>query len=88
MGNLVIFRGLNGNLRRNPIHLWFSMTALENETPTNHSIRRMTRNVLETKWHGRVVALKFSGTQMLDYIDASLLDLVDMSDYFIGYNRR
>lgn len=83
--DLVIYRGLNGNLRRCPIHLWFSKTALENKSPINHSIQHMTQNMADTAWHGRAIALRFSGSRMKGYVHASAIDLVDISDYLISY---
>ncbi|KAF9077990.1 hypothetical protein BDP27DRAFT_1207658 [Rhodocollybia butyracea] len=82
---IVLTQGLNGENLRFPLHLWYSPTALQRNTPVNRSIYNITCGSASKAWCGPVVVLKFNGSRRQGYTDASPNDLPALSAYFLAY---
>lgn len=82
---IVLTQGLNGENLRFPLHLWYSPTALQRNSPVNRSIYNITCGSASKAWCGPVVVLKFNGSRRQGYTDASPNDLPALSAYFLAY---
>ncbi|KAJ7881177.1 hypothetical protein B0H13DRAFT_2049885 [Mycena leptocephala] len=69
--SVVLTQGLNGELLRFPLHVFYSPTALK-------------RGAAPKPWYGNVVALKFSGSRRQGYTEAGSNDLPALSAYFLS----
>ncbi|KAJ7279611.1 hypothetical protein C8J57DRAFT_1570516, partial [Mycena rebaudengoi] len=82
--SVVLTQGLNGELLRFPLHVFYSPTALARCSPINRSIYYITSGAA-SKPCGNVVALKFNGSRRQGYTDAGSNDLPALSAYFLTY---
>ncbi|KAJ7233031.1 hypothetical protein C8J57DRAFT_1382670 [Mycena rebaudengoi] len=83
--SVVLTQGLNGELLRFPLHVFYSPTALARCSPINRSIYHITSGAASKPWCGNVVALKFNGSRRQGYTDAGSNDLPALSAYFLTY---
>ncbi|KAJ8095087.1 hypothetical protein PM082_010306 [Marasmius tenuissimus] len=82
---IVLTQGLNGEALRFPLHLWYSPTALQKNSPVNRSIYNITSGSAPKAWCGAVVVLKYNGSRRQGYADAGSNDLPALSAYFLAY---
>ncbi|KAJ7851581.1 hypothetical protein B0H13DRAFT_2085328 [Mycena leptocephala] len=82
--SVVLTQGLNGELLRFPLHVFYSPTALKRRSPINRSIYHITSGAAPKPWYGNVVALKFSGSRCQGYTEAGFNDLPALSAYFLS----
>ncbi|KAJ7234487.1 hypothetical protein C8J57DRAFT_1479982 [Mycena rebaudengoi] len=73
--SVVLTQGLNGELLRFPLHVFYSPTALARCSPINRSIYHITSGAVSKPWCGNVVALNFNGSRRQGYTDAGSNDL-------------
>ncbi|KAJ7036500.1 hypothetical protein C8F04DRAFT_1094641 [Mycena alexandri] len=85
--SFILTQGLNGELLRFPLHIFYSATALANGSPINRSIYRITSGAAFKPWPGNVVAMKFNGARRQGYTDAGANDLPALSAYFLNYHQ-
>ncbi|KAJ7483208.1 hypothetical protein FB451DRAFT_1233730 [Mycena latifolia] len=83
--SVVLTQGLNGELLRFPLHVFYSPTALAKGSPINRSIYHITSGAAPKPWYGNVVALKFNGSRRQGYSEAGSNDLPALSAYFLSY---
>ncbi|KAJ6580954.1 hypothetical protein B0H19DRAFT_1113001 [Mycena capillaripes] len=83
--SVVLTQGLNGELLRFPLHVFYSPTALTKGSPINRSIYHITSGAASKPWYGNVVAFKFSGSRRQGYTEAGSNDLPALSAYFLSY---
>ncbi|KAF7309453.1 MYND-type domain-containing protein [Mycena indigotica] len=84
-GQVVITQGLNGEVLRFPLHVFYSASALGIGSPVNHAVHHITSGAASRPWAGNVIALKFSGSRRQGYIAAGSNDLPALSAYFLSY---
>lgn len=82
---IVLTQGLNAEALRFPLHLWYSPTALQKNSPVNRAIYNITSGAAARAWAGTVVVLKFNGSRRQGYADAGSNDLPALSAYFLAY---
>jgi len=82
---IVLTQGLNGEPLRFPLHLWYSPTALQKQSPVNRAIYHITSGAAPKPWCGSVIVLKFNGSRRQGYSDAGSNDLPALSAYFLAY---
>lgn len=80
---LVLEQGIAGDNLRFPIQLWSRGSYLNDGSPLNRSIYRLTKGQARYPWKGPFVALKFSGTRRQGYVDMSLNDLPALVSHFL-----
>ncbi|KAF7289100.1 MYND-type domain-containing protein [Mycena chlorophos] len=85
-GEVVLTQGLNGEVLRFPLHVFYSSTAMARGSPVNSAVRHITSGAAPRPWAGNVVALKFSGTRRQGYTDAGPNDLPALSAYFLTFS--
>ncbi|KAJ7095474.1 hypothetical protein C8R43DRAFT_907921 [Mycena crocata] len=83
--SVVLTQGLNGELLRFPLHVFYSPTALSQASPINRSIYHITSGAAPKPWYGNVVAFKFNGSRRQGYSEAGSNDLPALSAYFLSY---
>ncbi|KAJ7653022.1 hypothetical protein B0H17DRAFT_1101101 [Mycena rosella] len=83
--SVVITQGLNGELLRFPLHVFYSPMALAKASPINRAIYHITSGAAPKPWYGNVVALKFNGSRRQGYSEAGSNDLPALSAYFLTY---
>jgi hypothetical protein len=83
--SIVLTQGLNNEPLRFPLHLFYSPSALQKNTPMNRSINNITSGAAAKKWCGPVVVLKFNGSRRQGYADGGSNDLPALSAYFLAY---
>ena len=83
--SVVLTQGLNGELLRFPLHVFYSPIALTKASPINRAIYHITSGAAPKPWYGNVVALKFNGSRRQGYSEAGSNDLPALSAYFLSY---
>ncbi|KAJ6458104.1 hypothetical protein C8R47DRAFT_1163497 [Mycena vitilis] len=83
--SVVLTQGLNGELLRFPLHVFYSPLALAQGSPINRAIYHITSGAASKPWYGNVVAFKFSGSRRQGYTEAGSNDLPALSAYFLSY---
>ncbi|KAH8832833.1 hypothetical protein DL96DRAFT_1583556 [Flagelloscypha sp. PMI_526] len=83
--DLVLTVGLNGEIMRFPLHLWYCPNSMERGSPQNRAVRQITAGAAQKPWCGPVVVLKYNGARRQGYFDASANDLPPLSAYFLEY---
>ncbi|KAJ6568252.1 hypothetical protein DFH09DRAFT_1155056 [Mycena vulgaris] len=83
--SVVLTQGLNGELLRFPLHVFYSPIALNKASPINRAIYHITSGAAPKPWYGNVVALKFNGSRRQGYSEAGANDLPALSAYFLSY---
>ncbi|KAJ7065358.1 hypothetical protein C8F01DRAFT_1125349 [Mycena amicta] len=84
-GQVLVTQGLNGEVLRFPLHVFYSVAALGRGSPVNHAIHHITSGAAVRPWAGNVVALKFNGSRRQGYTEAGPNDLPALSAYFLSY---
>lgn len=80
---VVLEQGIAGDNLRFPIQLWSRGAFLNDGSPINQSIYRLTKGQARYPWKGPFIALKFSGTRRQGYVDMSLNDLPALVSHFL-----
>ena len=80
---IVLEQGIAGDNLRFPIQLWSRGTFVNDNSPLNQSIYRLTKAQARYPWKGPFIALKFSGTRRQGYVDMSLNDLPALVSHFL-----
>ncbi|KAJ7230496.1 hypothetical protein GGX14DRAFT_4783 [Mycena pura] len=83
--SVVLTQGLNGELLRFPLHVFYSPIALNMGSPINRAIHHITSGAAPKPWYGTVVALKFNGSRRQGYAEAGANDLPALSAYFLSF---
>ncbi|KAJ7884065.1 hypothetical protein B0H13DRAFT_1628820 [Mycena leptocephala] len=83
--SVALTQGLNGELLRFPLHVFYSPIALTKGSPINRSIYHITSGAASKPWYGNVVVFKFSGSRRQGYTKAGSNDLPALSAYFLSY---
>lgn len=85
-GEVVLTQGLNGELLRFPLHVFYNGTALSAGSPVNRAIHHITSGAAAKPWSGNVIAFKFNGSRRQGYTDAGVNDLPALSAYFLSFH--
>ncbi|KAJ7692546.1 hypothetical protein B0H17DRAFT_933965 [Mycena rosella] len=83
--SVILTQGLNGELLRFPLHVFYSPMALAKASPINRAISHITSGAAPKPWYGNVVAFRFSGSLRQGYSEAGSNDLPALSAYFLTY---
>lgn len=62
-GSVVVTRGVGGAALRFPLHIFYRADFLQDGSPPNRSIARLTGGHATHQWNGNVIALKFFGNR-------------------------
>jgi len=85
--SVILTKGLNGSTLHKPLHIWYSLLSLETAADQNYAVMGLSSIAAERPWYGPVLVLKFTGSKLDGYCDASLdPDLITLTGYFSGHN--
>jgi hypothetical protein len=82
--NTVLTKGLSGQDLRFPLQLWYSPSAMQNMSPINKAVQKMTHGLGSRVWCGSVVVLKFKGSRRTAYSNAGTRELPTLKAFFMA----
>ncbi|EPQ58677.1 hypothetical protein GLOTRDRAFT_127167 [Gloeophyllum trabeum ATCC 11539] len=80
--------GINGPALKNPFLIWHREMFLEDGSPINRCIQRMTNNQAAHPWAGNILVMKHDQSNLTYnsiYVDATADDIPVVATYFSKY---